>query len=205
MERKHILYYKYDCPHCLRLLQMIQNDNRMHEFELLEVYGAKKLGILDPRVKRVPTILPNNMECILVGNSVFNWYVITKQYSQQSNNYTVLDKVDIDGNEKINPILAEAKFNKKVKNPLYNGLITTETKSISDSYTFIKDDDEKLLQKKMVYIKKDKIDDEALITPQGKEKILDENLTKKELEVLKNRREETKEIIQNRLNEKYEF
>lgn len=115
-----ILFYSLKCKYCCMLI----NTHNLTEFKLINIDTTA----YPPQIKRVPTLIVENMPKPLEGKEVFNWLNLKNYFNKKSNEKLAF-------NNQLNPLLNEI-ITKKHDNSGYN---KNELNKNPNLYTFIDD------------------------------------------------------------------
>ena len=118
---KSYIFYSSQCMHSMKLINLIQTENLINEFNLIQLETNRDK--IPSYIQSVPTIVAPNLSKPLIGKECINWIINRKYFNQTTNNIQNNNVVHIE----IKSALDGLEFNKK------------ELNSISDSYTNLND------------------------------------------------------------------
>jgi hypothetical protein len=121
MSSKKKIYYTKNDKKCRKLLSIIESKGLLADFDLIDiVQDGKVISNLPEDLTHIPSILVPDMKTIFYDENAYSYISAISSMNQPTNNI----------NNKITSVSCDTYTG-------YKGMNNAETKSISDSYTFI--------------------------------------------------------------------
>ena len=171
----YILFYSNKCNYCESLINILKSKGLIQSFKTICVDSNSNLP---EYLTKVPTLIVPDVNKPLEGKNAFMWVNTFFNFNQETNNF----------NNKINNNLI---LSNQKKGP--GGFTKEEMGGISDSFSFVSDENDKKMKKNYNYIE-DKEDDEIDVP---RVVLTNDNQQEQLNSMLEERKKQDREFVEN--------
>jgi len=172
----YILFYSNKCSYCESLINILKSKNLIQGFKTICVDNN---STLPPYLTKVPTLIIPDVNKPLEGKNAFIWVNTIFSFNQETNNFS----------NKVNNNTS----NNDPKNKGPGGFTKEEMGGISDSFSFVSDENDKKMKKNYNYIE-DKENDEIEVPTVV---LTNDNQQEQLNNMLEERKKQDREFVEN--------
>ena len=173
----YILFYSNKCKYCESLISILKTKGLLQGFKTICIDENKNLP---PYLTKVPTLIVPDVNKPLEGKNAFMWVNTIFSFNQETNNFN-----NKSTNNNIN-------LNDNKKGP--GGFTKEEMGGISDSFSFVKDENDSKMKKNYNFIE-DKDEDDQIEIP--KVLLTNDNQQEQLNTMLEERKKQDREFVEN--------